>query len=359
MGDLEQPAFLTGGGHAAQDILAHDWSTSPLGPIESWPQSLRTALGMMLSSHFPKAIVWGPGLTTFHNDAFRPILGEKEKAIGRSFKDVWAEAWEEIAPMIDRAFAGEATFIENFELSIDRHGYSEQAYFTFCYSPIRDENGGVGGMMDTVIETTQTVLAQRQLAVVNGELGHRMRNVLTMVNAIVNGSLRTARDLEHARSAVSERLSALASAQSLLLADGEQEAAIEALLERAMAPHENLRGRISFAGEPVQLDKRQSLALSLGVNELITNSIKYGALAQPAASVAISWATDPSVGEFRFEWTEQGVEAARDPKREGFGTRVLLQFVPATFKGTGSMSFDEGMVYRLTAPAATLSRAES
>src|SRR5690606_456202 len=140
-----------------------------------------TALSMMLLSSFPKAIAWGRELIVFHNDAFEPILGEKAPAIGRRFCDVWAEVWPELRPMVEKAFAGEATFIENFKLTLDRHGYPEEAYFTFCYSPIRAENGEVGGMMDTVIETTGTVRAQQQLAVTNAELSHRMRNVVTMV----------------------------------------------------------------------------------------------------------------------------------------------------------------------------------
>ena len=189
MNDL--PAFLTGGGRAATTIARFDWAGSPLGPMEQWPQSLKTALSMMLISSFPKAIVWGPDLVTFHNDAFAPILGGKPSALGRSFSDVWQEAWPELKPMVDKAFSGEATFIENFPLVIDRHGYQEQAYFTFCYSPIRIENGEVGGMMDTVIETTQAVLAQQRLAVMNAELAHRMRNLLTMVSAVTSMSCGT------------------------------------------------------------------------------------------------------------------------------------------------------------------------
>lgn len=341
------PAFLSGGGRAAEEIAAFDWSDSPLGPMDQWPHSLRTALGMMLSSHFPKAIVWGPELITFHNDAFTPILGEKPSAIGRPFNDVWAEVWPELKPMVDKAFAGEATYIQNFPLTIDRHGYPEKAYFTFCYSPIRRESGEVGGMMDTVIETTETVLAQEQLAVVNAELGHRMRNLLTMVSAVASMSLRHAQQLEEARTSIAQRLASLSRNQSFLIADGAVEAGIRELIEQGFDAHPHLRARIQVSGPDVRLNSRLALALSLALNELITNSIKYGALSTTTGTVDVSW--DPAV--FSFAWREIGIPHAAKPTREGFGTKVLMRFVATSFNGQARMDFDgQSLLYELTAP---------
>jgi hypothetical protein len=119
---------------------------------------------MMLASRFPIYLVWGPRLITIYNDAFRPLLGAKPEALGRPFSEVWSEAWEEIGPIAERAFAGEATFIEDFPLTVERNGYPEEAFFTFCYSPVRDEVGRVAGFLDTVVETTAKVLAERQQA---------------------------------------------------------------------------------------------------------------------------------------------------------------------------------------------------
>lgn len=118
---------------------------------------------MTLASKFPQAVVWGPDFTTIHNDAFLPILGDKPPAIGRSFADVWAEAWPQIRPMAERAYRGESTFIENFPIIVDRRGFPEQAYFTFCYSPLRDDSGQIAGMIDTVVETTQAVVGATKL----------------------------------------------------------------------------------------------------------------------------------------------------------------------------------------------------
>ncbi|MBL0407371.1 PAS domain-containing protein [Microvirga aerilata] len=143
-------------------MRTHDWSASPLGAPETWPQSLRTAVGMVLGSKFPSCLVWGPDLITLYNDAFRPILGIKPEALGRPFSEVWSEAWDTIGPIADCAFAGEPTLIEDFPLIVERHGYPEQTYFTFCYSPVRDETGNVAGFLDTVIETTGKVLAEQR-----------------------------------------------------------------------------------------------------------------------------------------------------------------------------------------------------
>ncbi len=154
----------------ADQVRLHDWASTPLGPLDAWPEVLKTTVAQTLSSRFPQAIVWGEALIMLYNDPFVPILGNKPPALGRPFSEVWQEAWDEVKPISDAAFAGRATYIEDFPLVIERSGYPEQAYFTFCYSPIRDHNGTIVGMIDTVIETTATVLAQRRLAFLD-ELG--------------------------------------------------------------------------------------------------------------------------------------------------------------------------------------------
>ena len=154
-------------GLMADKIRRHDWASTSLGPLHAWPDVLKTTVLLMLDSHFPKSIVWGPELITIYNDGFLPILGDKPEALGRPFSDVWEEVWGEIKPIADAAFAGHATYIENFPLVIKRTHTPEPAYFTFCYSPIRDPSGNVVGMLDTVTETTTTVLLSQRLAVLD------------------------------------------------------------------------------------------------------------------------------------------------------------------------------------------------
>ena len=151
----------------AERVRRHDWTNTPLGPMDQWPDVLKTTVSLSLASHFPQAVVWGPELTTLYNDAFVPILGSKPDALGQPFSAIWQEAWSQISPIADAAFAGNATFIEDFPLIVERGDAPEQAYFTFCYSPIRDACGNVVGLLDTVTETTGSVFMARRLAVLD------------------------------------------------------------------------------------------------------------------------------------------------------------------------------------------------
>src|SRR5689334_18321256 len=136
--------FLAGGGEMGALMRAHDWTSSPLGPPSGWPQSLRTVVSLLLTSKFPMFVAWGPELGFLYNDPYSEILGTKHPAaLGRRFHDIWSEIWTDISPLIDRALAGEATFRENLPLTMRRKGYVEQTYFTFSYSPVRDETGGI------------------------------------------------------------------------------------------------------------------------------------------------------------------------------------------------------------------------
>ncbi|MCY1390924.1 Sensor histidine kinase RcsC [compost metagenome] len=156
-------AFPFDKGGMSEKVRNFDWNQTSLGPLHDWPTSLRIAVDTLLASKFPACLVWGADLTTIYNDAFKPLLGAKPESLGRGLDDVWSEAWEHIGPFVFRAFSGEATFIENFPLMVNRHGSMEQAYFTFCYSPVRNESGAVAGFLDTVVETTDTVVAQEKL----------------------------------------------------------------------------------------------------------------------------------------------------------------------------------------------------
>jgi len=147
----------------SQQVRQHDWARTPLGPIEHWPEALRISVDIILSSHFPCCLVWGPQRISIYNDGFVPILGNKPAPLGRPFDDIWREAWNSIGPIAERTYQGQATFIEDYPVELDRHGRPEMGYFTFCYSPLRDADGQVLGMLDTVIETTSRVTAERQL----------------------------------------------------------------------------------------------------------------------------------------------------------------------------------------------------
>jgi len=142
-----------------------DWSRTAVGPVEAWPQSLRTALSILLETGFPMYIAWGAEFTQFYNDSYRPILGSTKHpaAMGASTRVTFAEIWDIIGPMFLGVMEGRATTLVDFLLPLDRHGFVEECYFIFSYSPIRRESGDVGGVLVTVTETTERVLGARRL----------------------------------------------------------------------------------------------------------------------------------------------------------------------------------------------------
>ncbi|TFV92914.1 response regulator [Oxalobacteraceae bacterium OM1] len=175
-------AFLADGGETGALMRAHDWSQSPLGSPESWPQSLRSIVGLLLNSKFPMFVAWGSELGFLYNDRYAEILGAKHPAaIGRRFDDIWAEIWDDIHPIIVQAMQGNASYHENLPLTMNRKGYDEQTWFTFSYSPVRDESGQVAGMFCAVTETTEQVLAERHRA----EELERLRHLFQQAPGII------------------------------------------------------------------------------------------------------------------------------------------------------------------------------
>jgi PAS domain S-box-containing protein len=160
----QSPAFLNNGGFMGELIRKKDWSSTPVGAPDTWPQSLRTTVNLLLNSKFPMFVWWGPELTTIYNDAYRPIAGEKHPSLlGKSGKEGWVEIWGDLGPLVERVFSGTSTWSDDQVLYMNRHGYIEETYFTFSYSPVMDESGNVGGLFCACIETTEKVMAARKI----------------------------------------------------------------------------------------------------------------------------------------------------------------------------------------------------
>ena len=160
---------FAGGGALGARMREVDWAATPLGPVESWPQSLRTSLSICLSSRFPIVLFWGPELALLYNEAYVPFLGNKHPgSIGQPGLVVWSEISQVIEPMLRGVMrTGQATWSEDLMLPIRRGEIPEESYFTFTYSPIRVESGGVGGVFCAVVETTDRVLEERRLRLLN------------------------------------------------------------------------------------------------------------------------------------------------------------------------------------------------
>jgi PAS domain S-box-containing protein len=164
--------FLAGGGEMGALTRAYDWSASPLGKPETWPQSLRTALRILLNTNHPMFIWWGPGLIQFYNDAYRQTMGPERhpSALGQGGRECWAEIWDIIGPQIEQVMnGGGATWHENQLVPVTRHGRLEQVYWTYGYSPI-DEDGGIGGVLVVCRDVTKDYLAAAALREREAEL---------------------------------------------------------------------------------------------------------------------------------------------------------------------------------------------
>ncbi len=466
------PDFLAGGGEMGELMRAHDWASTPVGPPESWPQSLRLTVRLVLNTQHPMFIWWGEELIQFYNDGYRQTMGPEmhPAALGARGRECWASIWPIIGPQIEQVMAGKgATWNEHQMVPINRHGGLKEVWWTYGYSPI-DLDGKVGGVLvvctdvteqhllteelqsrnsrmaqqfeaapgfiavlrgpDHVFELTNAayrrligdrdvigrtvleglpevegqgfirlldevlrtgkphvgrrtpvslkgpeegatrslyldfvfqpiveadgsvsgifvegqdvsahVLAEEQLVMLNRELQHRVRNMLSMVGAVANQTLREAAGPE-AIAAYQARLCAFAAAQDALAAGAATEGWLETVIRAALGPHMQDGGRIALAGPPVKIGSRQAVSISLAMHELATNATKYGALSNETGAVAVDWSVAPDAdGTFRLSWQEHGGPAVRPPTHSGFGSLLLKGALTAELGGEVDLDF--------------------
>ena len=173
MTSASAPDFLQGGGDMGAAMRAFDWSATPLGPPEGWPQTLKTCLRIMLVSRQPMWVWWGPQLIHFYNDAYRVILQQKHPAaLGAPARAVWKDIWPQIEGRIDAALRGEASYSEAELLVMNRSGYPEETYYTFSFSPVPGDDGAIGGIVCANSDDTDRVIGARRLALLR-ELASR------------------------------------------------------------------------------------------------------------------------------------------------------------------------------------------
>ncbi|MEI4274080.1 SpoIIE family protein phosphatase [Klenkia sp. LSe6-5] len=162
----QSAALLTDGVDAGirELVVATDWTSTPLGPVDEWSDTLRAAVGICLNNPFPMLVMWGPELVMVYNAGYAPILGDKHPAaMGRPCAQVWAELWPVIRERLEGVLAGTATYDVDLPLLMHRHGFDEATWFTFSYSPITAPDGSVVGVLNTTTDTTGRVLGARRL----------------------------------------------------------------------------------------------------------------------------------------------------------------------------------------------------
>ncbi|MEH2369843.1 ATP-binding protein [Nostoc sp.] len=176
--------FLIGGGEMGARMREQDWSKTSLGPTQHWPQSLKTAVRIMLTSRQPMFVWWGDELINLYNDAYKAIIGGKHpEALGQPASYVWREIWDQVGPRAESAMLkNEGTYDEALLLIMERNGYPEETYYTFSYSPVPNDQGDTGGIICANTEDTQRIIGERQLALLR-ELAARTADARTFDEA--------------------------------------------------------------------------------------------------------------------------------------------------------------------------------
>ena len=350
--------FLAGGGEMGALTRGFDWSKTSLGSPETWPQSLRVTVRLVLTSRHPMFIWWGPELIQFYNDAYRETMGPERhpSALGARGRDCWDEIWDIIGPQIDYVMAGNgATWNVDQLVPVTRHGRREDVWWTYSFGPI-DFEGKVGGVLVVCKDVTSEHRAREALNLINEELKHRVKNTLAVLGAVATQTFRDASskaDLEKYLG----RLAAFGRAHDVLTAANWTQAPLQDVVNTALAPYRTGERQFTISGPPLLVTSRQVLALSLAIHELATNALKYGALTVASGHVSITWSADHQEGapKFGFVWQELDGPPASKPAGAGFGSRLISRVLEDDFGGAVEVSYgSSGLICRLTAPLENL-----
>ncbi len=336
-------------------IRQHNWAGTPLGPVGTWPQSLKTAVDIMLALPGPVAILWGPERIQLYNDAYIIVAAERHPAIlGRPAAESWPEAYESfLGPTFERVFQGEAVAVEDHEVLLQRadgDGF-EVHHFVGSFSPIRDETGAVGGVFHPLTETTARIRAdaalresEHQARLLLSELQHRVRNTLAVIRTISRRSAATSETAEDYAMHLDGRIDAFARVQTAVTRDPTAGLDLELLVADGLLAFGAQEGErvAGITGPEVRLKPKAAETIALVIHELATNAVKYGALATDQGQITVEWSITRGDGEphLVFRWIETGVRLSGEkPQRRGFGTELIERTLAYELEGTASLEF--------------------
>jgi signal transduction histidine kinase len=244
---VESEVFV-GHGEMAELCRALDWAATPLGPVATWSQSLRTTVSTLLACRNPMFLWWGPELIQFYNDAYRPSFGESgrhPRALGMRGRECWTDIWDTIGPQVEGVMTrGESVWFEDLYLPIERNDRTEDVWWTYSYSPVRDDDGTINGTLVVCLETTARVVAERQLKQLNRELDVE-RSRLAYAFKQAPSFFAIYRGPEHRFEFVNEAIYQLVGRRDLI-----GKAFLEALPELADQGFKDLLDRVLLTGEP-------------------------------------------------------------------------------------------------------------
>ena len=470
-----------GGGECGALLRQHDWATNPLGEPRTWPTELKTLVAIVLASHSPMYVVWGPQQIVIYNDANAQTYGKRHPAaFARPFREVLSEhIWPHIEPHVTAAYNGISTSRKNAAFIMNRNDYEEETFFSFSYTPVRSATGEVLGLFCSAHEMTAEMLVQREkenerkqlrdlfetalgaVAVLRGpnhvfsftnpeyeefighrdligraaadalpelvtqgftaladevyatgkphigkgvrvalqrnagvpmenrivdfvyhpvfddhgkcegifvqaiditdqhllnrELAHRLKNQLTIVQALVSETLRTGKSAEEMKSVLNSRIAVLARSHDAVISGHVTSRSVDAVVRNAVEWQNN--GRILVDGPELPMASRPALSLSLVLHELLTNALKYGALSNEDGTVRIVWATEKVEGVARLvlRWEETGGPEVRPPSRQGLGARLIRAGLSGTRNTRVALDFNpEGVCCEIATDLAAL-----
>ena len=302
------------------------------------------------------AVVRGPDYVfELANAAYRKLVGGRD-VVGRKLIEALPEVEQQgFVTLLDEVRrSGKPHIGRRVPVSLQSEGDEtmREMFLDFIYQPMFEANGEVSGVFVEGSDVTDHVRAETHLRLVNDELKHRVKNTLAMVSAIASQTLRGT-EASDALTAFHQRLATFARAHDILTANAWATADIRDVIDTALSPHIPDIRRLRLNGPPMLLGAKQALSMALALHELGTNAVKYGALANDRGTISIEWSSDPET--FHLSWREQDGRAVTEPKRRGFGSRLVERVLAADFGGVVDIRYPaSGLQFDLKAPLANL-----
>jgi PAS domain S-box-containing protein len=281
-----------------------------------------------------------------------------EDHIGRAIEDVLPRNAEAVSPVIDHVFAtGEV--VRGLEVKGEtplRRG--EIRYWLCGFFPVRNTHGAVEQVGAWVVEITERKRAEDQLKLLMGEVNHRSKNLLAVIQAIARQTAKEA-DPREFLNLFSQRLSGLAANQDLLVKTEWRGVHLADIVQAQIKPFAAVQeSRISLSGPDIEVTPAASQAFALAIHELATNASKYGALSTPNGRIDIRWSIE--LGELRLAWVEQNGPSVSQPSRRGFGTVVISELTKSALKGSSDLEFaSSGVIWHVRCPVSAITRLDA
>lgn len=377
---VRAPAYRLAGGTTGMDVGRADTNH----PRRGKQDDARTATVKTMSEHvtlpidraiatgerefreladFAPVMIWRTGTDRLGDWFNKPWLAFTGRSMAQEVGEGWVEGihpedLDRCSSVFFHAFDAREPY--SLEYRLRRH---DGVYRWIVENGMPFERGGTfAGYWGSCTDITDHRVAQRSQRVLINELSHRLKNTLSVVQAMAEQTFREGRPMGAAVTCFAGRLRALAAAQDQLIATAWEEVPLADVVEATVLPFDCGGARIQRQGPPLILSAETAVSLTMALHELLTNAVKYGALSNDTGTVSIAWScTDPACGRLRLEWKEQGGPAVTTPLERGFGSRFIERGVGCGTEGSSTLRFEpDGVrwVLETALPATSVHRAQ-